>query len=84
VDRSIVIGPGPCRLGGIRQSDRGANRNFKEWVSTVLYVIAIGAAFFNTVVSCVAYCLVAAIGFVPDRAGDGDREATRIIPLLIS
>ncbi len=41
--------------------------NFKEWVSVVLYVLAIGAAFVNTWIACILYSLVAAIWFVPDR-----------------
>ena len=41
--------------------------NFKEWLSVVLYALAIGAAFVNTWVACALYCLVAAIWFVPDR-----------------
>ena len=39
----------------------------KEWVSLAFYVIAIGAAFINTMISSALYLLVAAIWFVPDR-----------------
>ena len=39
----------------------------KEWVSLALYLLAIGAAFFNTWVACAMYVVVAAIWFVPDR-----------------
>jgi hypothetical protein len=42
-------------------------RNLKEWVSALLYVIAIGVAFVSPAVSCGLYCLVAAIWIVPDR-----------------
>jgi uncharacterized membrane protein len=41
--------------------------SFKEWVSAGLYVIAIGSAVVHTWISCVLYCVVAVIWFVPDR-----------------
>jgi TMEM175 potassium channel family protein len=46
---------------------RAIGTNFKEWVSTVLYLFAIGAAFVNTWVACFLYVVVAVIWFVPDR-----------------
>ncbi len=46
---------------------RAVGDNFKEWVSVVLYVLAIGAAFVNTWIACALYSLVAVIWFVPDR-----------------
>jgi uncharacterized membrane protein len=41
--------------------------NLKEWLSILLYVIAIGAAFVNVWVACALYGLIAAIWTVPDR-----------------
>jgi uncharacterized membrane protein len=41
--------------------------NFKEWLSLVLYLLAIAAAFVHTGIACALYALVAAIWFVPDR-----------------
>jgi uncharacterized membrane protein len=46
---------------------RAMGRNFKEWVSALLLVVAIGVAFVNAVAACGLYCLVAAIWIVPDR-----------------
>jgi uncharacterized membrane protein len=46
---------------------RAIGANFKEWVSVVLYLIAIGTAFVHTWLACFLYGLVAAIWFVPDR-----------------
>jgi uncharacterized membrane protein len=46
---------------------RALRGNFKEWVSAVIYAVAIAAAFFSTVLACALYCLVAVIWFVPDR-----------------
>jgi uncharacterized membrane protein len=51
----------------------GANR--KEWLSIILYGIAIGAAFANAWVACALYALVAAIWIVPDRRFE--REITK-------
>ena len=42
-------------------------QSHKEWISSVLYAIAIGAAFFRTWIACALYCLVAVIWFFPDR-----------------
>ena len=39
----------------------------KEWLSVVIYAVAIGTAFINTYVACALYALVAAIWIVPDR-----------------
>ena len=36
-------------------------------ISLLIYVIAIGVAFFEPLISCGLYCLVAAIWLVPDR-----------------
>jgi uncharacterized membrane protein len=55
---------------------RAMGDNRKEWVSTVIYVVAIGSAFVNTVASCVLYCLVAAIWFMPDRRIERAMETT--------
>jgi uncharacterized membrane protein len=46
---------------------RAIGHNSEEWVSALLYVLAIGAAFFNTAAAGALYCLVAAIWIVPDR-----------------
>jgi uncharacterized membrane protein len=46
---------------------RALGGGYKEWVSAVLYVLAIASAFVNTWVACALYCVVAAIWFVPDR-----------------
>jgi uncharacterized membrane protein len=51
--------------------------NRKEWLSMALYVLAVGAAFFNTVVSNVLYWLVAAIWFIPDRRIERTLGATK-------
>jgi hypothetical protein len=41
--------------------------DFKGNVSTVLYIVAIAAAFFQPVISLCCYGLVALIWFVPDK-----------------
>jgi uncharacterized membrane protein len=46
---------------------RAMGRNFKEWVSALLLVVAIGVAFVNTAAAGALYSLVAAIWIVPDR-----------------
>jgi uncharacterized membrane protein len=46
---------------------RALTGNFKEWVSVILYVLAIGSAFANTWIACTLYAVVAAIWVVPDR-----------------
>jgi TMEM175 potassium channel family protein len=46
---------------------RALSGNYKEWISLILYTVAIGAAFVHTWVACALYVLVAAIWFVPDR-----------------
>lgn len=46
---------------------RALGGNFKEGISVVLYVLAIGSAFINSWIACALYALVAAIWFVPDR-----------------
>jgi uncharacterized membrane protein len=46
---------------------RALTGNFKEWVSLILYVLAIGSAFANTWIACTLYAVVAAIWVVPDR-----------------
>jgi len=51
--------------------------NLKEWVSLILYAIAIGAAFLNTWVACALYALVAAIWFVPDRRIEREMESVK-------
>jgi hypothetical protein len=67
----------------VRLHDRGSalvkavGGNFKEWVSVVLYVAAIGAAFANTWVACALYALVAAIWFVPDRRIERELETAK-------
>ena len=40
---------------------------FKEWISALLYVLAIGLAFVHTSAACALYSLVAAIWILPDR-----------------
>jgi uncharacterized membrane protein len=46
---------------------RALSQGLKEWGSAALYVLAIAAAFVNTLVACALYCVVAAIWFIPDR-----------------
>jgi TMEM175 potassium channel family protein len=46
---------------------KAMGRSFKEWISLVLYALAIGSAFVNPWIACALYCLVAAIWFIPDR-----------------
>jgi uncharacterized membrane protein len=46
---------------------RALGGNFKEWISAVLYALAIGLAFVSSWVACALYGLVAVIWFVPDR-----------------
>jgi uncharacterized membrane protein len=41
--------------------------SWKEWVSPIVYLIAIVLAFFAPIVSCALYALVAALWFIPDR-----------------
>jgi uncharacterized membrane protein len=46
---------------------RALGGNFKEWISTAIYVIAIASAFISPWIACGLYCVVASIWFVPDR-----------------
>jgi uncharacterized membrane protein len=46
---------------------RALGGSFKEWVSVVLYVLAIASAFVHTGIACALYALVAVIWFIPDR-----------------
>jgi uncharacterized membrane protein len=46
---------------------RALGGNYKEGISSALYVLAIGAAFVYPWVACALYCVVAVIWFVPDR-----------------
>ncbi len=46
---------------------KALGRNVKEWISLVLYAVAIGMAFVCTWVACALYCVVAAMWLVPDR-----------------
>ena len=43
------------------------SRGTKEWVSTILYLVAIGLAFISPWLACGLYALVAAAWFIPDR-----------------
>jgi uncharacterized membrane protein len=68
----------------IRRHDRDSalvkamGRNRKEWVSLVLYVFAIGAAFVNTWAACALYGLVAAIWLIPDRRVEHEMGAGKV------
>lgn len=42
-------------------------RGVKEWLSVLLYIIAIPVAFFNSYISYVLYIIVAAMWLIPDR-----------------
>jgi uncharacterized membrane protein len=46
---------------------RGLGRDFKGWISLVLYGVAIPLAFLHPVLSCAFYVAVAAIWILPDR-----------------
>lgn len=46
---------------------RALASNWKEIASPILYLIAIGFAFFAPLVSCALYAVVAAIWIIPDR-----------------
>ena len=46
---------------------KALSQNNKEWLSVLLYAIAIGTAFVHTWVACALYCVVAAIWLIPDR-----------------
>lgn len=54
---------------------RALRGNSKEWVSSALYVAAIGAAFFSPGLACALYCLVAVIWIVPDRRIEREMSA---------
>jgi uncharacterized membrane protein len=54
---------------------RALRGNFKEWLSAVIYVVAIASAFFSTWLACALYCLVAVMWFVPDRRIEREMEA---------
>ncbi|MDN5924964.1 MAG: TMEM175 family protein, partial [Xanthomonadales bacterium] len=47
--------------------DTAGRGNWKIVVSPIGYVIGIALAFFEPIVSCVIYALIAAIWFIPDR-----------------
>jgi uncharacterized membrane protein len=51
--------------------------DWKAAVSPIMYLIAIALAFFEPVVSCVLYAVVAAIWFVPDRRIEKHMTAPR-------
>lgn len=49
--------------------------SFKEWLSLVLYAVAIGVAFLSAWVACALYALVAVIWFIPDRRIEREMES---------
>jgi uncharacterized membrane protein len=46
---------------------KAMSRNIKEWLSLVLYAVAIGMAFVHTWMACTLYGAVAAMWLIPDR-----------------
>jgi uncharacterized membrane protein len=55
---------------------KAIGRGFKEWLSLILYVVAISISFVTSSGAFAIYCLVALIWFIPDRRiernlGDG-------------
>jgi len=42
-------------------------RDIKGWISPILYIAGIGAAFIHPYVACAIYALVALLWLVPDR-----------------
>lgn len=46
---------------------KAVGKNFKEWLSLLLYALALGSAFYNTFVASSLYTLVAVIWIIPDR-----------------
>ena len=46
---------------------KALGRNNKEWLSVILYAVAIGMAFVHTWIACGLYCVVAAMWLIPDR-----------------
>jgi uncharacterized membrane protein len=56
---------------------RALRSNTKEWISTALYVVAIGAAFVHTAISCALYGIVALIWLVPDRRIERELAAAK-------
>jgi uncharacterized membrane protein len=76
IERRVLI--------GLHPPDSSLNRalvsNFKEFMSVVLYVLAISSAFVNTWIACILYAVVAAMWIVPDRrierAMAGERDTT--------
>ncbi len=56
----------------------GGRRNRKEWVSLILYAIAIGLAFVSSWVACGLYAVVAAIWLIPDRRIEREIKATKL------
>ena len=53
---------------------RALGRNLKEWISLLIYIVAIGVAFVNTWLACALYAFVAVIWFVPDRRVEREIE----------
>jgi hypothetical protein len=51
--------------------------NRKEFMSLLLYAIAVGLAFVSTWVACGLYGLVAAIWFIPDRRIEREIETSK-------
>ena len=68
-----AIAWGLLRMLLIREHERESplvtalSRGTKEWVSTILYLVAIGLAFVSPWIACGLYALVAAAWFIPDR-----------------
>jgi TMEM175 potassium channel family protein len=56
---------------------RAMSGNLKEWVSLMLYAVAIGMAFVHTWVACALYALVALIWFIPDRRIERELESRK-------
>jgi uncharacterized membrane protein len=56
-----------CNGGPDSALARALGSGWKEMVSPVIYLAAIGFAFFAPIVSCVLYAVVAIIWIVPDR-----------------
>jgi len=46
---------------------KAMGRGFKEWLSMVLYVVAIALSFVSSIAALVVYFMVAALWFIPDR-----------------
>jgi uncharacterized membrane protein len=51
----------------LAQAFGGSSGGWKATVSPLIYLVAIALAFFEPIVSCALYALVAALWFIPDR-----------------